>query len=161
MTLSSDNRRAHAKARARELGRGGIAPSEIARQLGIPLFVAKATLINAGIAWTEKADAPVHVTTAPEPGSSTSALVARRRGRPRKEPATLDDPEVDLVVRHFSEYQSQRAVSVGLNISPVKVRAALRLLSQERIQAWNELIALRREVMRPDGRSAKKNVAGT
>ncbi len=53
-----------------------------------------------------------------------------------------------LVQDRFSDFRTLAAISTALKVPMTNVRAALTLLSPERLAAWKELNRLRREVER-------------
>lgn len=164
-------RRAQNKRKAIELGKAGLDPYAIAQQVRMPLFVARRILTVAGIPLLPRAAAP---STVPEPPPAQIALEPRRLrkpkpvpsdpaqpkrgpGRPRKVlisdelPNSLDpshDHELELVRGRFSEFRTIAAISTALGISIAKVGKALAGLPPERLEAWNDLNRMRREVDR-------------
>lgn len=164
-------RRAQNKRKAIDLGKAGLDPHAIAQQLRMPLFVARRILTVAGIPLRPR---PAEPSVVPELSPAPIAMEPRRQGklkpvpsdptlprrgpgRPRKvllpdNPIVSQDPshdaELERVRDRFSEFRTMAAISTALGISIAKVGKALAELPPERLEAWNDLNRMRREVDR-------------
>ncbi len=171
-------RRAQNERKAIELGQEGLDPKSIAKQIRMPFFVVVRILTVAGIPLLPPPPAVIPAVQPPASQELPSlaphrrgrppdvrvhalspSLPRRGPGRPRKVPRDPNpnlpaahgislDPEMKLVQDRFSDFRTLAAISTALKVPMTNVRAALTLLSPERLAAWKELNRLRREVER-------------